>query len=190
MNNRELSKEEIERLVALCDEDIELVGEFLKQEVNKYVLQTILTSDKVTYPYWKNCPKGERMISESLLCLSLAIFGESRGESKRGQYAVAEVIHNRTKHPDFPDTICGVIKQKSQFSFVRNHRDLKTPPRYELEAWKQAVAVAKDFQRKRTNHVGKAVYFNRVELGVRYKTNVKSVRIGQHVFYWLHSVTI
>lgn len=51
MNNRELSKEEIERLVALCDEDIELVGEFLKQEVNKYVLQTILTSDKVTYPY-------------------------------------------------------------------------------------------------------------------------------------------
>ena len=123
------------------------------------------------------------MLSESLLCLSLAIFGESRGESKRGQYAIAEVIHNRTKHPDFPDTICGVIKQKSQFSFVRNHRDLKNPPRYELEAWKQAVAVAKDFQRKRTNHVGGAVYFNHTRLGVRYKTNVKSVRIGQHVFY-------
>ena len=51
MNNCELSKEEIERLVALCDEDVELVGEFLKQEVNKYVLQTILTNDKVVYPY-------------------------------------------------------------------------------------------------------------------------------------------
>lgn len=51
MNNCELSKEEIERLIALCDEDIELVGEFLKQEVNKYVLQTILTNDKVIYPY-------------------------------------------------------------------------------------------------------------------------------------------
>ena len=33
------------------DEDIELVGEFLKQEVNKSVLQTILTNDKVAYPY-------------------------------------------------------------------------------------------------------------------------------------------
>ena len=123
------------------------------------------------------------MFSESLLCLSLAIFGESRGESKRGQYAIAEVIHNRTKHPDFLDTICGVIKQKSQFSFIRNHRNLKQPPRYELEAWKQAVEVAKDFSRKKTTYVGKAVYFNRVELGVRYKTKVKSVRIGQHVFY-------
>ena len=123
------------------------------------------------------------MLSESLLCLSLAIFGESRGESLKGQYAIAEVIYNRTKHPDFPDTICGVIKQKSQFYFIRNHRDLTTPPRYELEAWKQAVDVAKDFQRKRTNYVGKAVYFNTLKLGVRYKTNVKSVKIGQHVFY-------
>lgn len=31
------------------DEDIELVGEFLKQEINNSVLQTILTNDKVVY---------------------------------------------------------------------------------------------------------------------------------------------
>lgn len=35
----------------LGDEDVELVGEFLKQEINKSVLQTILTKDKVVYPY-------------------------------------------------------------------------------------------------------------------------------------------
>ena len=62
------------------------------------------------------------MISESILCLSLAIFHESRGESKKAQYAVAEVIHNRTKHPDYPDSYCAVIKQKGQFSFVKNHK--------------------------------------------------------------------
>lgn len=33
------------------DEDIELVGEFIKQEINKSVLQTILTNDRVSYEY-------------------------------------------------------------------------------------------------------------------------------------------
>ena len=121
------------------------------------------------------------MINE-LLCLSLAIFKESRGEPKKAQYAVAEVIHNRTKHPDYPDTYCAVIKQKGQFSFVKNHKTLQVP-KYEMESWKQSLEVAKDFQRKRTNHTKGATYFNTINLGVRYKTNVKSVKIGNHVFY-------
>ena len=122
------------------------------------------------------------MINESILCLSLAIFHESRGESKKAQYAVAEVIHNRTKHPDYPDNYCAVIKQKGQFSFVKNHKSM-TPPRYELESWKESIAVARDFERKKSNHVGKALYFNTVKLGVRYKTKTKSVKIGNHIFY-------
>ena len=122
------------------------------------------------------------MISESILCLSLAIFHESRGESKKAQYAVAEVIHNRVKHPDYPDNYCAVIKQKGQFSFVKNHKTLQVP-KYEMESWKQSLEVAKDFQRKRTNHTKGATYFNTINLGVRYKTNVKSVKIGNHIFY-------
>ena len=122
------------------------------------------------------------MLSESLLCLSLAIFHESRSESKKAQYAVAEVIHNRTKHPNYPDDYCGVVKDKGQFSFVKNQRQLR-PPRYELEAWQKSIEVAKDFKQKNTDITKGAIYFNRIELGIRYKTNVKSVRIGRHVFY-------
>ena len=122
------------------------------------------------------------MINESILCLAIAIFHESRGESKKAQYAVAEVIHNRTKHPDYPNDYCAVIKQKSQFSFVKNHKSM-TPPKFELESWKESIAVARDFERKRTSYTKGATYFNHVKLGVRYKTKVKSVRIGQHVFY-------
>lgn len=122
------------------------------------------------------------MINESILCLAIAIFHESRGESKKAQYAVAEVIHNRSRHPDYPDNYCAVIKQKGQFSFVKNHKSMAVP-RYELESWKESIAVARDFERKKSNHVGKALYFNTVKLGVRYKTNVKSVKIGNHVFY-------
>lgn len=121
------------------------------------------------------------MINE-LLCLSVAIFAESRGEPKKAQYAVAEVIHNRTKHPDYPNNYCAVIKQKGQFSFVKNHKSMN-PPKYELESWKESIAVARDFERKKTNYTKGATYFNTVNLGVRYKTNVKSIKIGNHVFY-------
>lgn len=122
------------------------------------------------------------MVSESILCLAIAIFHESRGESKKAQYAVAEVIHNRSKHSEYSDDYCSVIKEKGQFSFVKNHKSVRVP-KYEMEAWRQSLEVAKDFQRKRTNFVGKSLYFNHVSLGVRYKTNIKSVRIGSHIFY-------
>lgn len=123
------------------------------------------------------------MLDATTLCLSLAIFYEARGESKKGQYAVAEVIHNRTKHNGYPNDYCSVIKQKSQFSFVKNLKSLGVTPEYDLEAWNRSVQVAKDFRQNKTTYVGKALYFNHVSLGIKYKTNVRSVRIGKHVFY-------
>ncbi|WP_435139436.1 cell wall hydrolase [Pseudopelagicola sp. nBUS_19] len=44
-------------------------------------------------------------------CLSEALYFEARGESVRGQFAVAEVIANRANHGSFPENICGVVKQ-------------------------------------------------------------------------------
>lgn len=120
------------------------------------------------------------MISESILCLSVAIFKESRGEPIIAQYAVAETIHNRSKHPKFPNTYCGVIKQKSQFSFYKGSI---SPPKYELDAWKKSVEVAKNFSKNKTNYTNGSIYFNHKRLGVRYKTNVRVTRIGSHVFY-------
>jgi N-acetylmuramoyl-L-alanine amidase len=51
-------------------------------------------------------------------CLTEAVYFEARGESHLGKLAVANVILNRTKVAEkFPDTVCGVIKQKGQFSY-------------------------------------------------------------------------
>ena len=47
----------------------------------------------------------------ALDCLAEAIYFEARGEPVRGQFAVAEVILNRVGSNEFPDTVCGVIKQ-------------------------------------------------------------------------------
>ena len=50
--------------------------------------------------------------------LARAINGEARGESYEGQVAVGAVILNRVKHPDFPNTIAGVIYQSGAFTAV------------------------------------------------------------------------
>ena len=55
-------------------------------------------------------------------CLTKALYFEARGESLKGQFAVAEVILNRADSPDYPATVCGVINQGGgkgcQFSFI------------------------------------------------------------------------
>lgn len=122
------------------------------------------------------------MINEAILCLSVAIFREGRGESLVGQYSIAEVIHNRTKHSKYPDNYCDVIKQKSQFSFYKGSASLK-PPKYELEAWEESKKVAKNFYKNKTNYTNGSTYFNHKSLGVKYKTNVKPVKYGNHIFY-------
>lgn len=53
-----------------------------------------------------------------LACLVLAIYFEARGEPEDGQVAVAEVVMNRVEDPRYPNTICGVVNQPQQFSFM------------------------------------------------------------------------
>ncbi|MBE2275744.1 MAG: cell wall hydrolase [Rhodobacteraceae bacterium] len=55
-------------------------------------------------------------------CLSEAIYFEARGETLKGQFAVAEVILNRRDSGLYPSTVCSVVKQRGgggcQFSYV------------------------------------------------------------------------
>ena len=64
----------------------------------------------------------ERAKSEK--CLADAIYFESRGEVKRGQIAVAQVVMNRVFSGFYPNNVCGVVYQNShrnlacQFTFA------------------------------------------------------------------------
>lgn len=73
-------------------------------------------------------------------CLAGAVYFESKGESLEGQLAVARVIINRAKSGRFASSLCGVVYQPSQFSFVRGG----TMPsiRTEGSSWREAVAIA------------------------------------------------
>jgi peptidoglycan hydrolase CwlO-like protein len=52
--------------------------------------------------------------------LAAIIHTEARGECFVGQIAVGNVVMNRLKHPNFADTIEGVIRQPGQFCPVRD----------------------------------------------------------------------
>lgn len=49
--------------------------------------------------------------SGEFTCLAEALYFEARGETVKGQFAVAEVIRNRVKSDRFPGSYCGVINQ-------------------------------------------------------------------------------
>ncbi len=55
-------------------------------------------------------------------CLKTALYFESRGESVKGQFAVAEVILNRVDSPAYPKSVCGVVQQGCQFSYTCDGR--------------------------------------------------------------------
>jgi len=59
-------------------------------------------------------PRG----GSDLQCLSEALYFEARGETVKGQFAVAEVILNRVDSASFPDTVCGVIHQGTGRKFA------------------------------------------------------------------------
>ncbi len=114
-------------------------------------------------------------------CLAGAVYFESRGEPLAGQLAVAEVILNRARSGRFPGSVCGVVFQPSQFSFVRGGGF--PPIARSSRAWREAVAMARAAQDgMASSGVGSALYFHarRVAPGWR-MTRVATV--GNHVFY-------
>jgi spore germination cell wall hydrolase CwlJ-like protein len=118
---------------------------------------------------------------EHLRCLASAIYFESKGEPLHGQLAVAQVILNRTKSGRFASNVCGVIKQRGQFGFVRGGVIPAIPEA--RPAYKTAVAVAKVALTEawETPAAANALYFNGVRAGL---PGLKRIAvIGGHAFY-------
>ena len=119
--------------------------------------------------------------SRELECLATGIYFESKSESLQGQLAVGHVIANRAESGRFPSSYCGVLFQRSQFSFVRG-RSFPNVSRASQD-WKDAVAIAKIVhQELHPSPMGKALFFHarRVSPGWRL-TRVGT--LGNHVFY-------
>jgi N-acetylmuramoyl-L-alanine amidase len=119
--------------------------------------------------------------TRELECLATGIYFEAKSESLQGQLAVGHVIANRAESGRFPSSYCGVLFQRSQFSFIRG-RSLPHVPRTSQD-WKDAVAIAKIVdQELHPSPMGKALFFHasRVSPGWRL---TRLGTLGNHVFY-------
>ncbi len=114
-------------------------------------------------------------------CLAGAVYFESKGESLDGQLAVAQTILNRTRSGRFPTSVCGVVMQPSQFSFVRG--GAFPPIKRTSRNWKNAVAIAHIARNDLwESSVDNALYFHarRVNPGWQLR---KIAALGNHIFY-------
>jgi spore germination cell wall hydrolase CwlJ-like protein len=126
--------------------------------------------------------RGSEAGSHELECLAVGIYFESKSEPLSGQLAVGEVIANRANSKGrFPSSYCGVLFQRSQFSFVRGH-SLPSVPRLSRQ-WQTAVAIAKIVdQDLKASAAPRALFFHarRVSPGWKLK---RVASIGNHIFY-------
>ena len=126
--------------------------------------------------------RSSAVVDRERECLAGAIYFESKGEPLSGQVAVGQVIANRAKSGRFPVSYCGVVFQRSQFSFVRG-RALPPIPRSSAQ-WKTAVAVAHIVANDLTDAVApKALFFHARYVSPNWKRMSKVATVGNHVFY-------
>ena len=118
---------------------------------------------------------------ETVRCLASAVYFESKGEPLTGQHAVAQVIVNRSKSGRFASDVCGVVKQRGQFGFVRGGR---IPAINEAHAaYRTAIAVARvALADAWQGTAAKALYFNTPNR-VPAARLTRVAAIGNHIFY-------
>ena len=133
---------------------------------------------------------GALETSRELECLTQAVYFEARGEAQAGQAAVAQVVLNRVRNPNYPKSVCGVVFQGAahgegcQFSFAC---DGSMRRGREYAAWTRAQEVAsRALSGGVMAAVGNATHFHTISVAPAWGPNLLRVaQVGLHVFYRL-----
>ena len=132
-----------------------------------------------------------RVRARDIRCLAENIYFEARGESLRGQYAVAEVTMNRLASPHFPDTVCDVVHD-TRWDTARQRLVAHfswTAFKLRLESgspeWKQAMDVATIvYDGHYQPIVPNALFYHATSVNPYWASSKRLVaRIGNHIFY-------
>ena len=161
-------------------------------------LQSMLTGERPTKKKAKQLPfsfsrawvdaQPEPQGGENWRCLSEALYFEARGETVKGQFAVAEVIMNRVKSARFPDSLCGVIRQgtgkryQCQFTYTCDgHAEVISDSQAFERVSKVARAVMDGVAEDPTDG---ATHYHTTAVKPRWANVYKqTARIGVHIFY-------
>jgi len=133
---------------------------------------------------------GARLTAESQ-CLAEVMYYEARGEGLEGQKAVAEVVLQRTRNPNYSSTVCGVIhegvepgRRDCQFTFACDG-SMRRPK--EAVAWNQVHLLAERImagQIRLAGETGHAIAYHNTDVSPSWAGSMlKTVQIGNHIFY-------
>ncbi|WP_246020600.1 cell wall hydrolase [Paracoccus subflavus] len=125
--------------------------------------------------------RRDQFTERDLNCLAEAIYHEARGESVKGQAAVAEVVLNRVDSNRFASSVCGVVNQPKQFSYTIGGRK----PIRNKSAYLRAREIAREALAGAPRMLtGGATYFHTPAVSPSWAHRFqRTVRIGQHIFY-------
>lgn len=121
-------------------------------------------------------------------CLTEALYFEARGETVKGQFAVAEVILNRVDSTQFPNSVCGVVNQgtgrkyQCQFTYTcdGNPEHVNEPAAW-TTAGKIARALMNGAPRGLTDG---ATHYHTTAVNPSWARRfIQTTRIGVHKFY-------
>ena len=133
-------------------------------------------------------PATEADRKRALRCLTQAVYYEAALEPTEGQEGVAQVVLNRVRDPNYPNTVCGVVYQGAerttgcQFSFTCDGALSRAPINW---AWNRAARVA---ERALAGHVatrvGTATHYHADYVHPWWSpTLAKITQVGAHIFY-------
>lgn len=129
-------------------------------------------------------------VKKDLDCLAINIYREAGHESFEGKVGVAQVTLNRVADSKFPNTVCGVVYEKTavyskvicQFSWYcdANHRNRKINE----DAYADSYAVAKKVYLEgfRLDGLTNALYYHADYVRPNWKLE-RIAQIGAHIFY-------
>nr|WP_284238904.1 cell wall hydrolase [Paenibacillus glycanilyticus] len=151
-------------------------GKMTEEAVRQFQADYGLKADgKTGEKTWTEIKKSSANQKE-LDLLARIIYAEARGESYKGQVAVAAVVLNRLASDEFPKTIKGVIEQSGAFTAVNDGQ-------YKLTPNSTAYKAALDALKGNDPTGGALYYFNPKTATSKWIWSRKqTVQIGNHIF--------
>lgn len=129
-------------------------------------------------------------VEKDIRCMALNIYREAGYEPVNGRIAVGQVTMNRVNHPDFPNTVCEVVYQKTflmsrvicQFSWYcdATHYNRPVNPRAYAESYEIAKKVI--LEDLKLEKLDEALFYHADYVNPRWKLK-KIDQIGTHIFY-------
>lgn len=148
------------------------------------MMKMLILTSLLTLP-WLSQASSVSKDAKQINCIATAVYFEARGSSTEGQAAVGQVIRNRVNSVGFPQTYCGVVYQKGQFSWTK-HKNLKIK---DHKSWEEAkkIAAVTYYLGWPDSLVGNSTYFHSGKKPYWTKSVSKVTKIDGHKFYQIKS---